>query len=100
MCRQYPCDYQKDHPYDSSENWMGARIETYSPDIGITMGDGVCLDGFSIRAMPGFGGEFVNLSIIKEEHKEAFIKTIDDNIKVFKYSTVIDLNEGDQGYDS
>lgn len=56
MCRQYPCDYQKDHPYDDSENWMGARIETSSPDIGIVIGDGVCLDGFSIRAMPGFGG--------------------------------------------
>ena len=56
MCRQYPCDYQKDHPYNDSENWMGARIETSSPDIGIVIGDGVCLDGFSIRAMPGFGG--------------------------------------------
>lgn len=56
MFRPYPSSYQQDYPKSNEDNWMGARIETSSPDIGITIGDGVCLDGFYIRAMPGFGG--------------------------------------------
>ena len=55
MFKQYPSRYQYDHPVNDSENWMGARIETYSPTNGIVIGGGVNLDGFYIRAMAGFG---------------------------------------------
>lgn len=65
MCRQYPSYFNLntnvgnylvgDKPYTSDENWMGARIETYSPTNGIVIGDSVNLDGFYIRAMEGFG---------------------------------------------
>ena len=59
MRRQYPSCYgangAEDYPKTSSDNWMGARIETYSPTTGIVIGDGVNLNGFYIRAMAGFG---------------------------------------------
>ena len=55
MYKQYPSEYGNDYPNSSGDNWMGARIETYSPTNGIVIGDGVNLDGFYIRAMAGFG---------------------------------------------
>ncbi len=61
MFRQYPSYFnvdsylEGDMPYTDDDNWMGARIETYSPTNGIVIGDGVNLDGFYIRAMEGFG---------------------------------------------
>lgn len=55
MFRQYPSCYPDDYPKTSEDNWMGARIETYSPTNGIVIGDCVNLDGFYIRAMAGFG---------------------------------------------
>lgn len=55
MFRQYPSRFQNDHPKTDEENWMGARIETYSPTNGIVIGGAVNLDGFYIRAMAGFG---------------------------------------------
>ncbi len=57
MFRQYPSKYLGDYPMTTEDNWMGARIETYSPTNGIVIGDSVCLDGFYIRAMAGFGSE-------------------------------------------
>lgn len=56
MFRQYPSNFYADYPKTADDNWMGARIETYSPTNGIVIGDGVNLDGFYIRAMEGFGG--------------------------------------------
>lgn len=55
MFRQYPSRYLYDYPKTAADDWMGARIETYSPTNGIVLGGGVCLDGFYIRAMAGFG---------------------------------------------
>lgn len=55
MFRQYPGTAYDDYPKTADENWMGARIETYSPTNGIVIGDSVNLDGFYIRAMAGFG---------------------------------------------
>lgn len=63
MFKQYPSYFNEgagsylagDMPYTDDDNWMGARIETYSPTNGIVIGDGVNLDGFYIRAMEGFG---------------------------------------------
>lgn len=55
MFRQYPSCYPDDYPKTNEDNWMGARIETYSPTNGIVIGDSVNLDGFYIRAMAGFG---------------------------------------------
>ena len=55
MFRQYPSSNGEDYPKSSADNWMGARIETYSPTDGIVIGDSVNLDGFYIRAMEGFG---------------------------------------------
>lgn len=55
MFRQYPSNAYVDYPQTSDDNWMGARIETYSPTNGIVIGDSVNLDGFYIRAMAGFG---------------------------------------------
>lgn len=55
MFRQYPSNAYDDYPKTAAQNWMGARIETYSPTNGIVIGDSVNLDGFHIRAMAGFG---------------------------------------------
>lgn len=55
MFRQYPSRYLHDYPKTAADNWMGARIETYSPTNGIVIGGAVNLDGFYIRAMAGFG---------------------------------------------
>lgn len=55
MFRQYPSNAYDDYPKSSDDNYMGARIETYSPTNGIVIGDSVNLDGFYIRAMAGFG---------------------------------------------
>lgn len=55
MVKQYPSRYLHDYPKTSDDNWMGARIETYSPTNGIVIGGAVNLDGFYIRAMAGFG---------------------------------------------
>ena len=55
MFKQYPSRYLHDHPKTDDDNWMGARIETYSPTNGIVIGGAVNLDGFYIRAMAGFG---------------------------------------------
>lgn len=55
MFRQYPSNAYDDYPKTPEDNWMGARIETYSPTNGIVIGDSVNLDGFYIRAMVGFG---------------------------------------------
>lgn len=57
MFRQYPSRYQHDYPMTDEDDWMGARIETYSPTNGIVIGGGISLDGFYIRAMAGFGSE-------------------------------------------
>lgn len=57
MFKQYPSNAYDDYPKTANDNWMGARIETYSPTNGIVIGDSVNLDGFYIRAMAGFGRE-------------------------------------------
>ena len=97
MCRRYPTDYQKDYPIANTDDYMGARIETYSPDIGITIGGGVCLDGFYIRAMPGFGGGFITEADISNEDKNTFIQEIgsdgDTKTNVFNYRTAIDIED-------
>lgn len=59
MFKPYPSTYGADYPRTTEDNWMGARIETYSPTNGIILGDGVNLDGFYIRAMAGFGASAV-----------------------------------------
>ena len=57
MFKPYPCRYQKDYPMSADDNWMGARIETYSTDgYGLLIGDGVEVDGLFMRAMIGFSG--------------------------------------------
>lgn len=56
MFKQYPNTYGQEHPVTSEDNWMGARIDTYSPDGGMIIGDAVEVDGLYIRAMEGFAG--------------------------------------------
>lgn len=57
MCKPYPCTWQGDYPLTSADNWMGARIETYSTDgYGLLIGDGVEVDGLYMRAMDTFVG--------------------------------------------
>lgn len=46
----------QDYPRTPEENFMGARIETYSTDYGMVVGDGVEIDGLFLRAMIGFSG--------------------------------------------
>lgn len=56
MFKQYPNTYKKEYPLTSEDNWMGARIDTYSPNGGMIIGDAVEVDGLYIRAMEGFSG--------------------------------------------
>ena len=57
MFKPYPCRWLSDYPLTAEDNWMGARIETYSTDgYGLLIGDGVEVDGLFIRAMDGFSG--------------------------------------------
>ena len=56
MFKQYPNTYKKEYPLTSADNWMGARIDTYSPNGGMLIGDAVEVDGLYIRAMEGFAG--------------------------------------------
>lgn len=56
MFKQYPNTYKKEYPLTPDDNWMGSRIDTYSPDGGMVIGDAVEVDGLYIRAMEGFQG--------------------------------------------
>lgn len=57
-----------DYPTNSSENNMGARIETYATDgYGLLLGGGVDVDGLFIRAMAGFTG-----TLLKYDNTQGF----------------------------
>jgi hypothetical protein len=60
MFKQYPNCWQSgdtgDYPQTDADNWMGARIETYSPNGGLTIGASAEVDGLYMRAMTGFSG--------------------------------------------
>ena len=56
MFKQYPNTYKKEYPLTPEDNCMGARIDTYSPEGGMLIGDAVEVDGLYIRAMEGFAG--------------------------------------------
>jgi hypothetical protein len=56
MFKPYPQTYKKEYPLSPEDNWMGARIDTYSPNGGMVIGDGVEVDGLFIKAFNGFAG--------------------------------------------
>lgn len=60
MYKQYPNAWVSgdagNYPLTSDENWMGARIETYSTNGGMLLGSSVDVDGLFLRAMSGFAG--------------------------------------------
>lgn len=56
MFKPYPAHTWPEHPLTDDDNWMGARIETYSTDGGMWLGDAVEVDGLFLRAMLGFKG--------------------------------------------
>lgn len=57
MFKPYPSCYPVDYPLTADDNWMGARIESYSTDgCGLLIGDGIEVDGLFMRAMIGFEG--------------------------------------------
>ncbi|MEE1091164.1 MAG: glycosyl hydrolase family 28-related protein [Paludibacteraceae bacterium] len=56
MFKPYPQTYKKEYPLTPEDNWMGARIDTYSPNGGMVIGDGVEVDGLFIKAFNGFAG--------------------------------------------
>lgn len=56
MFKPYPQTYKAEYPLTPNDNWMGARIDTYSPNGGIFIGDSVEVNGLFIRAMEGFAG--------------------------------------------
>lgn len=56
MFKPYPQTHKNEYPKTPDDNWMGARIDTYSPDGGMLIGDGVEVDGLYIKAFDGFSG--------------------------------------------
>lgn len=56
MFKPYPNTYGAEYPLTAADNWMGARIETYSTDGGMVIGDDVEVNGLFLRAMEGFQG--------------------------------------------
>ena len=56
MFKPYPQTYKAEYPLSPNDNWMGARIDTYSPNGGMLIGDSVEVNGLFIRAMEGFAG--------------------------------------------
>lgn len=56
MFKPYPQTLYSKYPLTSEDDWMGARIDTYSPEGGMAIGDGVEVDGLFIKAFDGFAG--------------------------------------------
>lgn len=81
MFKQYPNCYQVsdagNYPLTDDDNWMGARIETYSPNGGIVVGASTEIDGFYMRAMEGFAG---------------ILFKFDESIGLFNYPSTVRLS--------
>lgn len=82
MFKQYPSCWvdgdKGNYPLTADDNWMGSRIESYSPNGGMVLGSNVEVDGLYLRAMSGFAGVLL---------------TYDDTVGVCKsYPTIAKLS--------
>jgi hypothetical protein len=81
MFKQYPNCYQPsdagNYPLTADDNWMGSRIETYSPDGGIIVGASTEVDGLYMRAMIGFAG---------------ILFKFDESVGLFNYPSTVRLS--------
>ncbi|MBR5252678.1 MAG: hypothetical protein IKV39_02235 [Clostridia bacterium] len=103
MFKPYPSTYGADYPLTDDDNWMGARIETYSPTNGIIIGDGVSLDGFYIRAMAGFGtsaaqSEYGGKGIVIQYDGSLGCKTYPSTVRLSHIRVDIDARQNEASY--
>lgn len=103
MFKQYPGTAYDDYPKTSEDNWMGARIETYSPTNGIVIGDSVNLDGFYIRAMAGFGasaeaGTYGGKGIVLQYDGSKGYRTYPSSVRLRNIRVDLDHRQNEETY--